>query len=127
VVDAIEDRRDLRRPGRLAAVPEHRQPPAGPKHPRDLGQRPRPVEPVEGLAAEHTVEALARQRDLLGGAGERLRLARDQRPHAGERLDRDHVIEPAEEDTRELAGARAEIGDGCVTREPDARDRLRRP
>src|SRR5262245_63581576 len=36
VVDAIEDRGDLRRPRRLAAVPEHRQPAAGTKHPCDL-------------------------------------------------------------------------------------------
>ena len=52
----------------VAGVPDERDPPAGPQHPGDLGERDRVVEPVERLRARDDVGGAVRQRDRLGAA-----------------------------------------------------------
>ncbi len=94
------------------AVEEDGEAAAGPQHTADLGERARAVEPVEGLGAEDGVDRIVGKRNLLGGAGERLRLgdgALEQGPHPGQRLDRDDAGEVTHQHPCQLAGAGGEV------------------
>ena len=67
---------------------------------------------MERLSGERSVDRRVREGDLLGPAGERLRLGYDpleNRTHPVERLDRDHARIAAHQHARELPRAGAEI------------------
>ena len=103
-------------------VPEQRQPAPGADHAGELGDRRRPVEPVERVRADDRVDGGARERQCLRRPGERLdaRGGRAQAlPQPRQRLDRDHVEAARDERARELAGARADVGDPCARHQPE--------
>ena len=75
----------------------------------DLPERLLRPEPVERLRDGHGVDALIRKRDRLGGAVERVDTGRQQRPHPGDRLDRDDLRAGRGEGTCQLPGTRRQI------------------
>ena len=67
---------------------------------------------MEGLADEDRVDRVVGERDRVRAARSRLGLRDDalqHRPHAVERLDRDHPREPADELPRQLSSAGCQV------------------
>ena len=91
------------------AVPHERERAAGAQHALDLGQRHRPVEPMEGLADGHDVGAVIGERHGLGRAVEGAGRRTDGGAHLGHGLDRDHLAAQRGQRAGELAAARGEI------------------
>ena len=92
----------------VVTVPERAERPAGNEHPADLRHRPRHVEPVHRLPAEHRADRRVGQRDRLRRAGQRPR-RRHLPPQLGQhrrvRLDRGHLRAQADQHRRQLPGA----------------------
>jgi hypothetical protein len=86
---------------------------------------------MKGLGAEDGGEGAVGQRNLLGPAGEHLRLCRYQGAHGPVGLDRDHLGEALDEQTGQLAGPCAEVEHSRVGSQLELRhngvDHLRRP
>ncbi len=121
------DRR-LRRPGRQ--VPHHDERTPRRQDAGDLGKRALVVEPVERLGGEDGVHRPILERNVFAAAGERLCSGtgcREQAPHRIGRLDGDHPLEHRDEQTRELAGARAQFEHRRLRRQARDPDDLRRP
>ena len=119
--------------GTVGTAPEQAERAAGAEDPRDLGRRPRLVDPVPHRRPEHGVDAGV-------GEGERLRLARPDldlrhpvREHGGHAvvgLDRVDVVRPPDQEPAEGAGAGAQVDDGIdwhVDRRPGGRGGASRP
>ena len=112
----------------VALVPDQAEPAARNEHPRQLGRRPRDVEPVEGLGDGHGVHRLVGERQRLGGAVEGV----DVRHGAGElgshrrrRLDRGDRGAGRLEQPRQLAGAGGEVDDVPIGADPELLDEPR--
>ena len=108
---------ELRDPGDVLVpgVPDQRDPPAGPQHTGDLGERGPVVEPVERLRARDDVGRAvgkrastrrSRSRPPLSGTA-----ARSCASISGERLDRRHAMPESDERARQLPGSGAEVDD----------------
>ena len=85
---------------------------AGADHPRDFASCGGRVEPVERVCSERGVDGGVGKRNRLRRSFEPLRLRHEVRTdlaHRRERLDRDHVREPLDEQASELSGAGGEV------------------
>ena len=116
-IDRIDDPIEGRDPGSAAVslVPDESEPAARPQHPVELGERTRPVEPMERLGHGDRVERSITEGHRFRRSIERHRAGRRHRDavaHACERLHGDDGRSGRDERAGELAGPRADIRDG---------------
>ena len=113
----------------VADVPEQAEPATRGQDSRNLGHRPRRVDPMPGLGDEDGVDRAVVQGDLLGGAGEQpsLRYAgRKLLAHAGGRFNGDDVEAAVTELTGELPRSCAEVENAVRADRDQPFDRLGR-